>query len=247
MSQLKVKSFGKSDTGLVRSENQDVLVIEPEVGLFLVADGMGGAASGELASSIFAHAALEIFSALKTQPEQERFDAVQAAFKLAHERIQDHVRKHSDDQGMGCTAALATFFDESCCLGHVGDTLGYLLRGGNLRQLTRDHLLVQDQIDQGLITSGQAKNHPLKNVILRSVGVDENLAVDLIRGDILRGDIFLLCTDGLTSMLDEILIGQVLSAKLSLSQKVERLIEEANSAGGHDNITVILCEIGMAL
>jgi protein phosphatase len=246
MSQLKVRSFGKSDTGLVRSENQDVLVIEPELGLFLVADGMGGAASGELASSIFAQAALKIFSALKAHSEQERSDAVQAAFKLAHEKIQDHVRKHPDDQGMGCTAELATFFDESCCLGHVGDSRTYLLRGDELRQLTRDHSLVQDQIDHGLITSEQAKSHPLRNAILRSVGVDENLAVDFIRGDILRDDIFLLCTDGLTSMLDEILIRQVISAKLSLSQKVNRLIEEANSAGGHDNITVVLCEIGIA-
>lgn len=246
MPQLKVRYSGKSDTGLVRSENQDALVIEPELGLFLVADGMGGAASGGLVSSIFVQTSLEIFSSLEAHSEQERSDAVQPAFKSAHERIHDHVRKHPDNQGMGCTAKLATFFDESCCLGHVGDTRGYLLRGGNLRQLTRDHSLVQDQIDHGLITSGQAKNHPLKNVILRSVGVDENLAVDLIRGDILRGDIFLLCTDGLTSMLDEILIRQVISAKLSLSQKANRLIEEANSAGGHDNITVILCEIGMA-
>jgi serine/threonine protein phosphatase PrpC len=246
MSQLKVTSFGKSDTGLVRSENQDVLVIEPELGLFLVADGMGGAASGELASSIFAQAALEVFSALKAHPEQERFDVVQAAFKLAHERIQDHVRKHTGDQGMGCTAELAAFFDESCCLGHVGDSRTYLLRGDEFKQLTRDHSVVQNQIDRGLITAEQAKSHPVRNVIDRSVGVEENLAVDLIKGTVLPGDIFLLCTDGLTSMLDDIWIKQVLLTKLNLVQKVNRLIEEANSAGGHDNITVVLCEIGRA-
>jgi len=147
---------------------------------------------------------------------------------------------------MGCTAELAAFFDESCCLGHVGDSRTYLLRGDELKQLTRDHSVVQNQIDRGFINTEQAKSHPLRNVIVRSVGVDENLAVDLIKGTILPGDIFLLCTDGLTSMLDEILIRQVISAKLSLSQKVNRLIEEANSAGGHDNITVILCEIGIA-
>jgi protein phosphatase len=122
MPQLKVRYFGKSDTGVVRSENQDVLVIEPGLGLFLVADGMGGAASGGLTSSIFVQTAFEIFSSFEAHSEQERSDAVQPAFKSAHERIHDHVRKHPDNQGMGCTAKLATFFDESCCLGHVGET-----------------------------------------------------------------------------------------------------------------------------
>ena len=246
MPELRVKSFGKSDTGVTRPENEDALVMKPELGLFLVADGMGGAACGELASSIFAQAALEVFTTLEAQSEDERLNAVQWAFKLAHERIQDHVKMNPAHEGMGCTAELAVFFNENCFLGHVGDSRTYLFRQGEIKQLTRDHSLVQDQIEQGLITAEAAKKHPLRNVVLRSVGVSDNLAVDLIKGRVLPGDIFLLCSDGLTSMLDDVAIKKVLSSRLSISQRVNQLIDEANSAGGHDNITVILCEIGTA-
>jgi protein phosphatase len=144
---------------------------------------------------------------------------------------------------MGCTAELIAFYNQHFVLGHVGDSRTYLFRQGRLRQLTRDHSFVQDQVDQGLITPKEAKVHSLKNVILRAVGIDDPLAVDLIRGKSHPGDLFLLCSDGLTDLVDEASIQETLSPPLSLTTKGDRLIEQAKSRGGFDNITVILCEV----
>lgn len=240
---LKINSFGKSDIGLKRSNNEDAMILKPELGLWSVADGMGGAAAGELASQIFAQTALEAFQKGKGQSEQETFSLVQKIFRLANEGIRKHVKENQQHQGMGCTAELITFQDPTYILGHVGDSRTYLWRQGKLRQLTRDHSVVQDQIDQGLITPAEARKHYLRNVILRAVGVDELIAVDFIRGKSSTGDLFLLCSDGLTDMVDDSSIQEILSLPLSLAQKGEKLIESANVAGGPDNITVILCEI----
>jgi protein phosphatase len=128
-------------------------------------------------------------------------------------------------------------------LGHVGDSRTYLFRNGQLRQLTRDHSFLQDQIDQGLMTPAEVRNHALRHVILRAVGTEETLSVDLIRGKTLAGDLFLLCSDGLSDMVDNPLIQESLFASLRLAEKVERLIQLAKSAGGYDNVTVILCEV----
>ena len=240
---LKVNSFGQSDIGLKRSNNEDALILKPELGLWSVADGMGGAAAGELASQIFAATALEVFSKGRGQSEQETFALVQKTFRLANEGIRQHVKENQNHQGMGCTAELITFHDQTYILGHVGDSRTYLFRQGKLRQLTRDHSVVQDQIDQGLITPAEARKHSLRNVILRAVGVDEVIAVDFIRGKSFAGDLFLICSDGLTDLVDDLPIQETLSLPLLLVQKGEKLIELANAAGGPDNITVILCEI----
>ena len=239
----RLRCFGKSDNGLRRAENEDTFVVMPEFSLFLVADGMGGEAAGELASRIFADAAVEIFSTTHAASEDERLDLVQRAFTLAHDRIREHVSKHPHHGGMGCTAELASFLGDSCLLGHVGDSRTFLCRDGILRQLTRDHSLIQDQLDQGLITSAEAKKHPLRNVLLRAVGVNDNLGVDLLKGKIQPGDVFLLCSDGLSDMVDEAAIAAILSSPLSCAEKGDRLIELAKTAGGYDNITVVLCEV----
>lgn len=242
MSVPRMNYYGKSDRGLKRSNNEDAFVIAPELGLCAVADGMGGAAAGEMASLIFTESALSVFSKTKHQSEQERLEAVKQAFSFAHERIRDHVGDSPQHEGMGCTAELAVFYNESCLVGHIGDSRTYLFRDGRLKQLTRDHSLVQDQIDSGFITASEAGNHPLRNVIFRAVGVNEGLEVDLLKGRVLPGDVYLLSSDGLTDMVSDSSIKQVLSSSIGLPQKVERLIELAISAGGYDNITVILCE-----
>lgn len=236
--------FGKSDKGLKRSQNEDAFVVRPELCLCVVSDGIGGAAAGQLASRTFAETALEVFTRAEAQSEEERVDSVQRAFRLAHERILNCVKENPHYQGMGCTAELAVFYNESCILGHVGDSRTYLFRKGQLEQLTRDHSLVQDEIDQGLITAADARKHSMRHVILRAVGVNETLAVDTLKGKILPGDIFLLCSDGLTDMVDDKRIEETLSSPLGLPQKGEELIQLAKSAGGYDNITVILSEIG---
>jgi protein phosphatase len=236
--------FGMSDPGLKRSNNEDAFIALPEIGLCVVADGMGGASAGELASRIFAETASEVFSGSEPQFEQEVVDVVQKAFQLANERILNHTKENPEHKGMGCTAEILTFYNENIILGHVGDSRTYVFRKDALKQLTKDHSLVQDQIDQGLINRSEARRHPLRHVILRVVGVQESLAVDIVRGKAMSGDLFLLSSDGLTDMVDDTSIQEALSSSLSLSQKGEKLVALANAAGGYDNITVTLCEIG---
>lgn len=235
--------FGKTDVGLKRKRNEDTFVVSPELGFCLAADGMGGAAAGELASRIFAETTNTVFSGSNGRNEAETLTLVRKSFVVANQRILEHAEQNAEHKGMGCTAELVAFANGGFVLGHIGDSRTYRLRDGQLGQLTRDHSFVQDQINQGLITPEQAKQHHLRNVILRAVGVTENLAPDLLNGKALSGDIFLLCSDGLTDMVDDALIQRVLSSPSPLLQKTDELIEAANSAGGNDNITVVLSEI----
>lgn len=239
----KIISFGKSDVGLRRSNNEDTFVVRPDLGFAAVADGMGGPASGEVASRIFADTALEIFSSNSERSERELPGLVQDVFQLSNERISSIAQDDPRNHGMGCTAEVLTFYSEGYVAGHVGDSRTYLLREGQFRQISKDHSVVQDQLDQGLIKPDEARNHALKHVILRAVGVKEDLAVDIIRGKTMPGDIFLLCSDGLTDMLEDTEIHKVLLLPLDLEQKADRLIDLAKAAGGKDNITVALCQV----
>lgn len=234
--------FGATDIGLRRSKNEDSYALIPDRGVLAVADGMGGAAAGEVASRIFTDTALELF-ANPPGTEQEGHARVQEVFRLANERILAHASGDPRFKEMGCTAEVLAFHGEGFVLGHVGDSRTYLLRNGQLRQLTRDHSVVQEQIDQGLLTTNQARFHSLRNVILRAVGTSESLAVDLVRGKSLPSDIYLLCSDGLHDMIGDDRIRDVLVLPDGIPTKAARLIEMAKSAGGNDNITVVLCEI----
>ena len=144
---------------------------------------------------------------------------------------------------MGCTAELLAFSDEGFILGHIGDSRTYRLRKDHLEQLTQDHTIVQQQFEEGLISSDQIKQHPLRNVIFRAVGIKEELALDLIFGKISVEDIFLLCSDGLTDMIPDDQIQEILCSDSDLHHKTEELIETAKVAGGIDNITVVLAAI----
>ena len=239
----EINFVGKSDSGLKRRNNEDRFMVRSELGFCLVADGMGGAAAGEIASRIFAETTLELFSSSAGRSEKETIELVQRAFNFANERILSHVKKNPHHKGMGCTAELMAFSDKGFVIGHIGDSRTYCLRDGQLKQLTQDHSLVQNQIDQRLITPAEARNHPLRNVILRAVGIKKKLALDLIRGITFSGDLFLLCSDGLSDMVDDNQIRNILFPTAPLLQKVEKLIESANAAGGYDNITVVLADI----
>ncbi|MFH1148073.1 MAG: Stp1/IreP family PP2C-type Ser/Thr phosphatase [Pseudomonadota bacterium] len=234
---------GKSDPGLLRSNNEDAFGVRPDLGLCVLADGMGGAAAGEIASRIFVEAALEVFSRPESRSEKEAHKLIQAAFELAHDRILNHIETQPQHRGMGCTAELLILRENGYVLGHVGDSRSYLFRKGQLKRLTKDHSLIQEQLDKELITPHEARKHPLRNVILRAVGIEENLALDLIRGVPQKGDTFLLCSDGLTDMIEESAIVELLSSPGSIEEKAARLVESAKSAGGRDNITVVLAQI----
>jgi protein phosphatase len=234
---------GMTDIGLQRERNEDAFVISPELDFCLAADGMGGAAAGELASRIFAETTLEIFSRNTNRSEKEILYRVQKAFSSANEKILEHVIEKPSHEGMGCTAELLAFYDGGFILGHIGDSRTYRFRRGQLEQLTEDHTLVQQQVDEGLISSEKVRHHPLRNVILRAIGLKKELALDVLRGKTATGDLFLLCSDGLTDMLEDDQIGEILLCDIDINQKTEKLIEMAKAAGGHDNITVVLTAI----
>lgn len=234
---------GKTDIGLRRSNNEDAFIISPELGFCLAADGMGGAAAGELASKIFADTVLEIFADSTDQSEKEILYRVKKAFSFANEKILDDATQNPNHEGMGCTAELLAFCGDGFALGHVGDSRTYRFRNGQLRQLTQDHTLVQQQIEEGLISSENIRNHPLRNIILRALGQERELALDLLRGKILPGDLFLLCSDGLTDMVQDDQIQEILSSDIDIHRKADKLVESAKAAGGKDNITVVLVAI----
>jgi protein phosphatase len=234
---------GKTDIGLRRSNNEDVFITSSEQGFCLAADGMGGEAAGELASKIFADTAQEIFADNFNHSEKEILYRVKQAFSFANEKILDHVTQTPNHKGMGCTAELLAFYEDNFALGHVGDSRTYRFRNGQLRQLTQDHTLVQQQIEEGLISSDNIRNHPLRNVILRAIGQERELALDLLRGEILPGDLFLLCSDGLTDMIQDNQIQKILHSDIEIHGKADKLIESAKAAGGKDNITVVLAAI----
>ena len=238
---LKIQGIGKTDVGLKRTNNEDAFVVRPDLGFWAVADGMGGAAAGEVASRIFVETATEAFASNSTAETQ--MDRVKNAFTLANRRMLDHVALHPDHAGMGCTAEILAISGDDIFIGHIGDSRTYRLRNAELKQLSVDHSLVAEQIKQGLISEQDARGHAMRHVILRAVGNKEPIELDLLKGKGLAGDIFLLCSDGLTDMVDDAAIRKCLTQEESLQALVDQLIELAKAAGGKDNITVVLVKL----
>ncbi|MCD4721607.1 MAG: Stp1/IreP family PP2C-type Ser/Thr phosphatase [Desulfobacula sp.] len=234
--------FGKTDKGLRRKKNEDTFLVNEEKGFCLVADGIGGAAEGDIASQIFARTAQEVFSR-KQDTDNMESELVQKTFQIANDSILRYAENNSARKGMGCTAELLAFSSNRFVLGHMGDSRAYRLRRGKLKQLTTDHSLVQEQLDQGMITKAEATHHSFKNVILRAVGIKKNPSLDILRGNIISGDLFLLCSDGLTDMIEDSLIKKHMDSRTGIEEKVENLIHEANANGGKDNISVVMAEI----
>jgi len=232
--------YGKSDKGLVRAGNEDAYAIRPESGLCVVSDGMGGAAAGEVASRMFVDTALDIFPRDGCRHDGQAAELVRKAFGLANRAILRHARENPQHAGMGCTGEILLLREERYIVGHVGDSRTYILRDGELKQLTRDHSFVQVLVEQGVITSAEARRHRYRNMILRAVGTNDTLAVDLLSGKLFAGDLFLMCSDGLTNMIEAAEIQAALSSPEDLAHKVDGLIEQANAYGGTDNITVVL-------
>jgi protein phosphatase len=243
---FKIISASATDIGLRRTNNEDASLSLPELGLFALSDGMGGASAGEIASRYFIDTVCEVFKNQNHATEERLCALAQEAFRLSNQRIINHATEHPHDQGMGCTGELLIFHANRYLIGHVGDSRIYLLRKGKLRQITKDHSLVQLQVDQGIITSEEAKMHPMKNIILRALGSNPTLPLDIIKGTVQLNDMFLLCSDGLSDMVDDKEIQNTLASRQTVEYKVQSLISAANSAGGKDNITVILCAVESA-
>ena len=241
---FQITACCESDKGLARSHNEDTCLVNDADRYFLVADGMGGAAAGEVASALFRDTVVELFSATPRHclTGESVDELIGECFQTAHARIQAHADEHPAHKGLGCTAELLVCQGDRIAIGHVGDSRTYRLRHSRLEQLTTDHSFVQEQADLGIITAEQAENHRLKNLILRVVGSGEKLDVDMIGSDVVAGDIFLLCSDGLTAMVSPAQIEEILSYEMDPEIKATLLIDQANFNGGSDNITVLLVQ-----
>ncbi len=246
--------YGLTDVGKVRERNEDALLVDNERRLYLVADGMGGHAGGAYASDRAVTVVKEEIIRLEqsqdtTQPSlggegQKTITQIrlQHAIKKANEDLINTSLNESQLRGMGTTMTAVQFDVRWANLAQIGDSRAYLIRNSSIRQLTEDHSWVQEQVRSGLLTEEEARCHPLKNIITRSLGHERELKVDLIKEEYQPGDRFLLCSDGLTNMVanEEIL---ELNKKLEIEPAVQKLVERALEEGGYDNITVVIIEV----
>jgi len=220
--------------GLKREVNEDAYIARPDLGLWAVADGMGGHARGDYAS----RSIVEALDALPSVPGPERADRVADALEAAHRRIQQKSRELHEPVGSTVVAFVAE--NGSAVLLWVGDSRLYRYRAGALERLSHDHSMVQEWIDQGMVRPEEAENLPNANVITRAVGMDEALQIDRRRFPVQAGDLFLLCSDGLTRELGEDELAGILASDPSLEAVADRLLDDVLARGAHDNVTLIL-------
>lgn len=250
---MKIEFFGQTDVGKKREKNEDCLVVEESLSLFMVADGMGGHLGGEYASRLAVKTVEESIRKLKEDPESALpselgFDAsdpggqLKYALRLASQRIYDEANHNPSRRGMGTTAVILLIRDDKGFIAHVGDSRAYLIRNGEIRQLTADHSLVAEQLRAGIITENEFKNHKFKNIITRSVGFQYDVEIDLLIRDLEVGDRFLLCSDGLTNLVEDTDILKMMS-KNGPKAACQKLVDLANKNGGDDNVTVIAVKI----
>jgi PPM family protein phosphatase len=234
MSMLRVsESIWRTDTGRQRRENEDSAYVRAP--MFVVADGMGGAQAGEVASRLAVETFEEGLPA--SGPPEARLAELA---RNANHRIYDRSRTDQGRAGMGTTLTAAYLDDAHLAIAHVGDSRAYLFRDGELTRLTQDHSLVDELVRQGKLTEAQAAEHPQRSIITRALGPEPEVEVDTWTYPVRAGDVMLLCSDGLTSMISEDRVTEILRGAESLEQAADELIREANEAGGRDNITVVL-------
>ena len=232
-----IASSASTDTGRRRRRNEDAFVCEPP--LFAVADGMGGAQAGEVASRLAADSVREAKLGDLPSPEQ-----TVEIIREANRRVYAYSSENASTRGMGTTMTVALVEGSVVTIGHVGDSRAYLLREDQLTQLTQDHSLVAELVRSGRLSPKEAESHPRRSVITRALGTESDVEVDVFSIRAQNGDLFLLCSDGLTSMVsDEEIAKLLVAARADLDSAGEKLVAAANQAGGEDNITVVLFEL----
>ncbi len=236
--------FGtQTHQGRVRTSNEDSYAANPKNKIFVVADGMGGHAAGEIASQIAASTVEELVST-KRHSGNDLEETLRVAAQEANARIYETQRRKPELAGMGSTLTVLSFRDKMFFVAHVGDSRAYLLRDGILDQLTRDHSLVWHLFESGVLRKDELSSHPQKNLITRSIGPHPQVEVDVERGEAREGDIYLLCSDGLTDVLTDEHIRKILSENGKSSQELgDTLVNAANKGGGPDNITVVVVRL----
>lgn len=242
---VRLLHSARTDVGMIRSGNEDnyAVIAKGDHGLFVVADGMGGHAAGEVASEMAVQTIERELSAVIDLGDRGAGERVSDALKLANRNIHDRTITEVDKQGMGTTASVLIVSGNRYMIGQVGDSRVYLLRDGALQQLTKDHSYVQEQVDAGFLTPEQARYHPYSNVITRCVGASSDVQPDIYQGEVRLGDLFLVASDGLTGMVDDRRLQMLLMSRAEPDRKVHALISEANGRGGLDNITAIVVQV----
>src|SRR3954470_6120397 len=255
---MQIHHSSKSDVGMKRDNNEDNLLVFPEQNVFAVFDGMGGHAAGEVASSIAANEVREFFDFTgkdedATWPfkgDRERTydeNRTVTAIKLANARIIEQSEQDGSKKNMGTTAVMVHFVDRNgsgprALVAHVGDSRVYLFRANQLQRITIDHSLVEEYLRMGKITQEEAKNFPQKNIILRALGQQRIVDVEINTYKPESGDIFMLCSDGLSGMVNDDVMQSILTKAPNLEAAANKLIDTANANGGIDNVTVVLAQ-----
>ncbi len=250
---LRIKSFGMTDVGLLRTHNEDCFDADDRNQVYIVADGMGGHNHGEVASRVAVDSIREFIAesvdrdgTLPIGYDARLFqhsNRLKRSIQVAHDRVLTAIREDGKLVGMGTTIIGAMLDSGVLAIAHVGDSRGYRLRHGHLELMTQDHTWVNEQVVAGYLSEEQAKSHPLKNVVTRALGGENEIVVDVVETEALADDIFLLCSDGLTTMLSDQEIHERMMAEASLSEICHRMVHDANARGGFDNVTVVLLQV----
>ena len=252
---MRIESGGVTDLGRVRTNNEDCFRIVEPLNLFVLSDGMGGEAHGEVASEMAVETIVKFCMDANTDSAatqmgvseptwSEKTKRLTNAVHLANKKIYDSAEAHPEQHGMGATLTAAWLDGSRLSIAHVGDSRAYLLRGGTLQQLTSDHSLVAEQVRRGIITAAEAEESEMQSVLLRALGAVPDVEVDTEEHVIFARDILMLCCDGLTRMVTEPEIAGTLQAETDPTRAAEKLVALANERGGVDNITVIVVRVG---
>jgi serine/threonine protein phosphatase PrpC len=251
---LQIASGGATDVGVVRTNNEDSYQIVPAMHLYVLADGMGGEAHGEVASSLAVETVVKHCLEGQENPAaplsgeakpglSEKGRRLASAVHLANQKVFASAAQNTEQRGMGATLTAAWIDDMNLSVGHVGDSRVYLLRTGVLQQLTSDHSLVAEQVRRGILTASEAESSTMQNVLLRALGTQPQVEVDIEQVGLFPNDILLLCSDGLTRMVTEPEIAGALQSEPDPQKAAEKLIKLANEGGGVDNVTAIVVSL----
>jgi PPM family protein phosphatase len=240
---VHITCAGRTDVGIIRSGNEDSYIMVPDRGVFVVADGMGGHAAGEVASEMAVRLVARELGSLKSLTDDQVADRMRTSIRGANDAIFQRTLTEHDKRGMGTTVTALVLYGTRFLIGQVGDSRCYLLRDGKLTQVTKDHSYVQEQVDAGYLTPEQARTHPYSNVITRCVGANSDVMPDVYVGAVRPKDLFLIASDGLTGMLEDPQLAEILLAERMPQEQVDDLVAEANRHGGLDNITAIIVRI----
>ena len=248
---MKYDFFASTDCGRVRSNNEDAVSIDAQAQIAVLADGMGGYSAGEVASSMavtLIHAEMRAWLMQSDEPPlgNDIRRALEICVDTANLAIYSAALTHGEYAGMGTTLVVGVLSEDKLVLGHVGDSRCYRWRAGVLKQLTRDHSWLQEQLDAGLLTPQQAAVSPNRNLVTRALGVEPTVLVEINEFRMEPHDLLLMCSDGLSEMLQPDEIAALVSADETLEEKTTRLIAAANANGGRDNISVLLVQAGQA-